>query len=51
MGKSVKKNEKKRYQKIKFSNLKTPIPSEYCPTYFFLNDEQLLYINYELFKL
>ena len=34
-GENGKNIEKKRYQKMKIFNLKTQIPSKYCPTCFF----------------
>jgi len=49
-GEKVKKNKKSFTKTRKFSNLKTPIPSHYCPMCFFLNVNQILFIRYELFK-
>ena len=44
------KNEKSVTKRLKFSNLKTQIPSGYFPTCFFSKVEQFLYITYESFK-
>ena len=43
MVKRVKKNEISFTKRRKFSNLKRPIISEYCPTCFFGNVEKFLY--------
>ena len=45
-GENGKNIEKKRYQKMKIFNLKTQIPSKYCPTCFFWNVEQFLYLTW-----
>jgi len=46
-----KKNRKCFTKRYKFSNLETPISSEYGPTCLLWNVDQFLYITYEYFKL